>query len=647
MANDTEQVMTNNPKQDVTTDTQVLENDTEKLMVKDVGQEVANDANEVELNDNEQIVANDAEHVWENVAEQAVAKDIASSLMEQLSQALLELKASKNFSEDNIRWDEIEEHFLNLETTLKRRSKELEAKENECQLKEAKIFALLEEREATVTAKEQDLQDRLQKLKDAVVADIAEARANHQPAASDSVEVSSLLGDKNSQEDFSYRMGEIADDVAAHVKPRPELTLFCEQMDAKGLLNFTMENQKNLYAICEELTLALKSAIEPARLVLDSLEGFYPPDEITQPVDKKDATLQGMRKSCLILMEAMAALLARLDSGVDHLLDPAIKQRAKAIADDWKPKLANSDIDAANINSLEAEAFLQLLSTFRIASEFDDEELCEIVLLVAHRRQAPELCRSLELTYKMPGIVESLINGGKQIDAVRFIHTFELTDRFPPVPLLKTYLKDIRRNSQGNGGNASGSFDAQGDVNAQELAALKAVIRCIEECKLQPNYPLDPLQKRVAQLERARSDKKRRLDSGKYHRSKKSRSNGGYRGFRQQSGGIANTHAATVRQAPPIFTERAAYPGIPGRYPRAGPTSYDYQVPGPSAYTQQSTDYDYQVPGQSAYTHQSADQRLYYHSQDDRIPAAPYNAASNYSGYLGSGIPPSAHQPHM
>lgn len=49
-------------------------------------------------------------------------------------------------------------------------------------------------------------------------------------------------------------------------------------------------------------------------------------------------------------------------------------------------------------------------------------------------------------------VVESLINNGKQIAAVHFIHAFQLNERFAPVPLLKAYLKDLRRNSQGKAG---------------------------------------------------------------------------------------------------------------------------------------------------------------------------------------------------
>ncbi|RVX23519.1 FRIGIDA-like protein 3 [Vitis vinifera] len=228
--------------------------------------------------------------------------------------------------------------------------------------------ATLRQWEAAVAAKEQDLLDQIQEVKDAAVAAIAEARAKYQPTTSEPVDdvdnnetkVSSSLGDTNelltaSEEKSPRKTGENVEGIPVEVKPRAELTQFCEQMDAKGLLNFTMENRKNLSAIREELSVALESAMEPARLVLDSLEGST---LLIKPPNK------GQEGCC--------------PSG--HA--PILSYQAKAIADEWKPKLAGAGIDAANGNSLEAEAFLKLLATFRIASEFDEEELCKLVLAV-------------------------------------------------------------------------------------------------------------------------------------------------------------------------------------------------------------------------------------------------------------------------
>lgn len=566
--------------------------------------------------------------------EQVVAGNVESSLIEQLSKAIHQLEAHKNASEERVQWMEIEEHFRNLEMTLKLKLEELETKEKEFKEKEAATHNLLAEREAAVAAKEQDMLDRVQELKDAVVGAIADARANHQYTVAESIadgdnrdsKVSSSVGDRNSPEERSPRKksGENAEGVAVEVKPRPELVEFCKLMDAKGLLNYTMENHKKINVICDELSIALGTASEPARLVLDSLEGFYPPDETNEPGDKCATALQGKRKCCVVLTEAMAALLARVESdpGSDQLLNPETKQQAKTIADEWKPKLASSGTDAANGVSLEAEAFLRLLATFRIASEFDEEELCKLFLAVAQCRQAPELCHSLGLTHKVPGLIESLVNSGKQIDAVRFIQAFQLTERFPPVPLLKTYLKDLRRNSQGKGENTGDAAGAQGDVNTRELAALKAVIRCAEEHKLEADYPLDSLHKRVAQLDRSQADKRKRSgDAGKLQHTKKQKSNRRFAGHQRGPGFTAALAPSAARHGPPIYGERVVPAGIPERY-HYGDPRYDSRVP-----------------------HQPA---LYYHPQDDRVPPVPFNSAPpNYGGYAGGGLQPSHHQPYM
>ncbi|PSS30714.1 FRIGIDA-like protein [Actinidia chinensis var. chinensis] len=562
-----------------------------------------------------------------------------TSLIEQLGKAILELESLKDAAENDVQWSEIEEYFQHLETMMKKKTEELELREKEFNEKKSNTRTFLAEREAAVAAKEQDLLDRIQELKDAAVAAISGARVVHQPEPLEPInggddketKVSSSLGDTNalldaSEENSPNKTDENAEGVGDEVKPRPELTQFCEQMDAKGLLNYTMENQKNIQSICVELSIALESATEPGILVLASLEGFYPPNDTTQEGDKSDAVLWGMRRSCIMFMEALATLLARADSGADHLINPEIKQQAKAIADEWKPKLADAGFNAANGNSLEAEAFLQLLVTFKIASEFDDEELCKIVFAVAHQRQAPELCRSLGLTHKMPAFVEELVKSGRQVDAVNFIHAFELTESFPPVPLLKTHLKDLRRNSQGKpGGGAAG---AHNDANAQELAALRAVIRCVREYKLEADYPLDPLHKRVVQLEKSKPDKRRSGESGKHQQHKKPRANGGIFGFRAPPPAALPPGPAAVggRQGPPVYGARPVYGGLSERYSLSGPTAYDYQTPSQTIY----------------------DQRSYYYPQDERVTAAAYNAAapSSYGSYADSGVQ-SSHQQYM
>ncbi|KAF8038415.1 hypothetical protein BT93_B1070 [Corymbia citriodora subsp. variegata] len=549
------------------------------------------------------------------------ADDTVTSLIDQLSKALLELEACKHVSEEKVAWNEIEEHFRSLDSMFRKKFDELEVKERELAAKTVETEAGLAEREAAVAAKEQEMLDRVQELKDAAVAAIINSRINHQESNAEAADdgnikdcqVSGSLSEASTKDICPSNIDEA--EGLTDVKPCRELIEFCEQMDAKGLLNFTLKKQNNLNAICRELSVALQCATDPVRLVLDSLGGFYSQDETDQPENRRDAALQGMQKSCITFMDAMAAFLAGVESGADHLLNPEIKQQAKAIADEWKLKLFSDGTNAVNGNALEAEAFLRLLSTFNIASEFDEAELCKLVPAVAHLRQAPELCRSLGLTEKVPGVVESLINSGQQVDAVHLIHAFQLTERFHPVPLLKTYLKDLRRNSQGVGAKSEGAAIASSQANAQELEALKAVIKCVQDYGLEASYQLDPLQRRVTQLENAKSDKKRAGEHGGNQKSKKSKSNGGFYKSRAQG-------ANAVGRQVPAFSQNAPYLGPAVRFAA-----------------------NYQLPGQSEYAFQASNQGLQY-THHDGFAASSYNSTvPKYGAHIRGGLP-SSHPPY-
>ncbi|KAI3947872.1 hypothetical protein MKX01_034537, partial [Papaver californicum] len=163
-------------------------------------------------------------------------------------------------------------------------------------------------------------------------------------------------------------------------------------MDAKGLLNYIKENRKYMDAVRAEIPVALKSAPEPAHLVLDLLKGIYPspgPATFRVQESRRDSEdRECIHRSCLMLIESVAPLVL----GGDELVDHKTKRRAK----------------------------------------IDEEELCKLVLAVSHRLHIPDLFLSLGLTDKIPVVVEALISHGRQIDAVHFVQAFKLDESFPP-----------------------------------------------------------------------------------------------------------------------------------------------------------------------------------------------------------------------
>ncbi|KAF7825905.1 FRIGIDA-like protein 3 [Senna tora] len=435
--------------------------------------------------------------------------DSTSSKIQQLQKAFAELESHRAVTL-NMKWKELEEHFHGLEKSLKRRFHELEDQEKEFENKTMKARELLEKKEAAVVAKEQASLERLQEKRDAAIFAIVNAREKHRKVLSEDLAEGSIEDVKDSHESGNVE-----------VKSYPQLVKLCEEMNAGGLHKFISDNRKNLAAIREEIPHALRAAPNAALLVLDSLEGFYCMEASNQD-GKKDANLLGLRRTCIMLMECLSILLSNSDC-VSDVITENIRDKAKKIAEEWKPKLDALDLDASNGNSLEAHAFLQLLASFDIASDFNEEEFSRLIPMVSRRRQTADLCRCLGLSEKMPGVIEVLVNSGRQIDAVNLAFAFDLTEQFSPVSLLKSYLKDARKTSSVKSVNSSPTV--QIEVNDRELIALKAVIKCVEEHKLEEQYPLDPLQKRVLQLEKAKADKKRVTEATK-PQPKRPRANG-------------------------------------------------------------------------------------------------------------------------
>lgn len=173
---------------------------------------------------------------------------------------------------------------------------------------------------------------------------------------------------------------------------------------------------------------------------------------------------------------------------------------------------------------------------------------------------------------------------------------------------------------------------SQNDATMKELAALKAVLKCIEEYQLESQYPSTPLQKRVVQLEKAKSDRKRAAVAVKAQTKRPRASNG-------TGAGYATTTNANNNES------RNYYRGASdrGQYGSVGVTAYSLQ-------TQNA--YDRRGQGGYSTTYAGGNRSpvslssSYLYSTDGLgspvYGSSGYSNPSNtYSSYqFGSGLPP-------
>lgn len=311
--------------------------------------------------------------------------------------------------------------------------------------------------------------------------------------------------------------------AAYEAQVAPTLRSYCEMMDAGGLRKFIVHRRKDIHELRAELPAALQASSDPCRLVLKALEWFH--DLKLNSESVKDCAARGQRRTCILLLRSLSQLIADPVLGEDYPIVPSdVKELAKAMAQQWHSKLW--DFKITDDYSLNVHGFLQLLATFGIASEYDDDELLDYVISICRRSKTPELCRALGLTGRIPGLVDRLLREGKPLEALSFAKTFGFIEKLQPGLILKSYLEDARNSAQLLVKKAPTELSGQNDACARELAALNLMLKFMKEYDLGLYYPIENVNKRVADIEQEKQERKALADALR-KQAKKPRLSGG------------------------------------------------------------------------------------------------------------------------
>nr|XP_017258454.1 PREDICTED: uncharacterized protein LOC108227686 [Daucus carota subsp. sativus] len=185
-------------------------------------------------------------------------------------------------------------------------------------------------------------------------------------------------------------------------------------------------------------------------------------------------------KCFIILLEKLLTMSPQIQ--------PHVRKRAAKFAVDWKVQLS----DITSKNSGEVFVLFHLLAVYKVASSVDSNELLGLLDSIYTRRRMPELIRLLGLGHKVPDFVESLIQKGDRLQAIRYIYEFELVGKFLPVPVLKDHLssKEVMKMSPANIG-----------IISKQLGILRGLVKCIKDHQLEVEYPPEDLLAQIQNLE--------------------------------------------------------------------------------------------------------------------------------------------------
>uniref|UniRef100_A0A0D9W035 FRIGIDA-like protein n=1 Tax=Leersia perrieri TaxID=77586 RepID=A0A0D9W035_9ORYZ len=287
------------------------------------------------------------------------------------------------------------------------------------------------------------------------------------------------------------------------------LRSLCASMDSAGFFTFVVARRKEADALRAELPEALKRCVDPAKFAMDAVSEVFPVDKraVRSPTD--------LAWACVLILEAVVPALADPDPEIGlarPMVPRAARERARGMAREWKDA-AEKKGGVEGAKPPDAHAFLQHVATFAVAEKEDKELYRRIVVSFSWRRQMPRLAITLGLEDEMDDIIEELITKGQQLDAVNFAYEAGLQEKFPPAPLLKAYLEDSKK-IPSNSDNVSTSTGQSGtNASKKEQSAIRAVIKCVEDRKLEAEFPLEDLRERLEELEKAKTEKKKAASS--------------------------------------------------------------------------------------------------------------------------------------
>ncbi|CAI9102375.1 OLC1v1000637C1 [Oldenlandia corymbosa var. corymbosa] len=365
------------------------------------------------------------------------------------------LKVKKNELEDRIthREKQLEVEKKELEEVAQERLKECRLKEKRWQLEKESW----EKRNKEIELKMKDYEDKIK---------LFEIRDKFE------VELKKLNDELRAREPVKEAVNESMNSGSS---PKFALSVKLDGQDVLMSLNgFKIDLSSK-----DEVLKALRKSGAPAYMVLKATESLYPPY-----LKKLDMKFEGtVARSCVVLLEQLTRLAPTIQSRErDHAL---------RLACEWKAMMLTR-------NSFEVLGFLYLLASFHLASAFNAEELLKLVETAAEHPQIPALCGHLGLKDNIPGLIQNLLKVTKHyLQAIELIYAFELVDQFPPVPILKQYLKQVKRTAKVMPRTRNNMFSDDFD---QRISAVKVVLGCILEHKLESQYSPKELENTIRQL---------------------------------------------------------------------------------------------------------------------------------------------------
>ncbi|XP_039011075.1 protein FRIGIDA-like [Hibiscus syriacus] len=247
----------------------------------------------------------------------------------------------------------------------------------------------------------------------------------------------------------------------------------CMSMRSKMVRKYIVKRLSLLPMLREEVPVALKLAPEPAKLVLDSIGKSF---LMGKNAYTKEVSARWSREANLLLLEFFLLMIGG-EGEIKISANVKVEAENRAVA--WRKRL-NDEGGLCKASAADARGLLLYVSCFGIPKVFSNEDLRFLLKLSDLKGISDAVKASPWLPGKMPGIIKSMAKNGMHFEAGEVASIFGLEDKFSPKTILTSFLQESTKAFEREKVVARKSPVLLRRANEKLLAALKSIVRYLE-----------------------------------------------------------------------------------------------------------------------------------------------------------------------
>nr|XP_043606914.1 uncharacterized protein LOC122578927 [Erigeron canadensis] len=271
------------------------------------------------------------------------------------------------------------------------------------------------------------------------------------------------------------------------------LEYLCKEMRAYTMKKHVLANISEMNSLHQEIAKALKLAINPAKLVLDSIGRFFLQTNRAYCYRESRQHNIAVRQASVLILECFVMI-----SGDGIEITKEDREYSENTAIEWRKQMIKEG-GLIYMETVDARGLLLFISGFGIPDDvFSNKDLSDLIRASNVKEISKALCHSTILIPKLPEIIDWMVKNNLEIVAVDMVYTFGLEDKCHPETILMTFLHNKIKDTQ------SGSSLQVYAATMQQLSDLKSIRGVLETHKIDPSkfLPSVNINEKIDQLEK-------------------------------------------------------------------------------------------------------------------------------------------------